>query len=125
MKVLVFFPLVFLTGCVGLYTPIPLRITDAAKYQDDVNFCQAAATNWKPDPSIGEIGYAAADGASGMISYAPINPWIPVLGAVGNAGSTAAAQFNLNGQQKRNVAKHCLQDTTRQDGSAILANPDQ
>lgn len=116
--------LIVLGGCTIAYTPDTLRVTDQTQFQADLAFCTQAAANWQPQASISDIGESGFEGGAGMLSYTPINPLIPALGAAGEAGKTAASQFNLNGIAKRNVAKNCVYDTTHQDGSAILARPE-
>lgn len=116
-----------LAGCAtwgGDYTPQTLRVANQNQFDADVLFCNQAAKDWKPQPSVSAIGESAFEGGMGQLSYLPINPLIPALGAAGGAGTTAASQFNLNGIAKRNVAKNCVYDTTTQDRSAILARPE-
>jgi hypothetical protein len=121
---LTFASCLFLIGCAAPYEAQPIQIVDKAQYTKDLDFCLASAAAYKSRPSVSAIIYSGMQGGSGMISYAPINPLIPVLGAAGGALKEGAAQYDLNSQAKMNVAKHCLQDITRRDGSALIANPD-
>ena len=113
-----------LAGCATAYQPVSLEVTDAAKNAADVDFCLAAARAYRPSMSAGGVAQGIIEGAGGAISYAPINPLIPVLGASGGAASAVSNGFDLTGQVRRNVAKHCIAEKTRRDGSAIVANPD-
>lgn len=97
---------------------------NAKQFADDVAFCYAAARAWTPQPVAGDIAQATADGGAGMISYVPINPLVPALGAAGGAITSAGQGFDVTGHAFRNVEKHCIRERASKDGSALVANPD-
>jgi hypothetical protein len=115
-----------LAGCVARYEPITLEIHDALQYAADLKFCQAAGAAYTPKASAADIAQATFEGGAGSISYAPINPFIPVLGAAGGAAKSAsdATGYDLTGQAKTNVARHCLADKLSFDHAAIVARPE-
>lgn len=121
-RVILALPLL-LAGCAS-YMPQPIEITDATKYSADVQMCLAAAQNYQPQVDFGNIGAATITGAASNASMAVINPLVPVVGAASGLASSSATAFNLMGQAKRNVAKHCVLEATHRDESAIVADPD-
>lgn len=112
-----------LAGCAS-YVPQPIEIADQAAYTADVNSCTNAAANYKPQLDIGNIGAATITGAASNASNAVINPLVPAIGAAAGAVSSTANAFDVIGQAKRNVAKHCLQEKLHRDRAAIVADPD-
>lgn len=113
-----------LAGCATAYVPVPIEVTDLQRYAADVDLCLAAARAYQPRASVGSVARGAIEGGSQNLSYAPINPLIPVLGAAGGAAGAGLIGFDITGQVRRNVARHCLEEKTRRDGSAIVANPE-
>jgi hypothetical protein len=115
-----------LAGCVARYEPITLEIHDSTQYAADLKFCQAAGAAYTPKASAADIAQATFEGGAGSISYAPINPLIPALGALGGTARAAsnASGFDLTGQAKTNVARHCLTDKLSFDHAAIIARPE-
>lgn len=124
MRGALLFGLLMLAGCAAPYDPIAIEITDPVAYRRHVDFCLAAAEKFRPRISAGSVARGAIEGGSANLSYAPLNPLIPAVGAVGGAAGEAAIGLGITGQSRRNVAKHCLEEKTRRDGSAIVANPD-
>lgn len=115
-----------LSACVSRYEPLTLEVTDAARYAADLKFCQAAGAAYTPKASSADIAQAAFGGAADVVSYTPISPLIPALGAAGGAAKAAssATGFDLTGQTKTNVARHCLYDRLAADHAAIVAKPE-
>jgi hypothetical protein len=119
-KILMFLPLL-LAGCAP-YTPDPLIILDKDKYVAAVTACTEATKNWKPPGLSGsDIASGAIEGGSDTISYFPINPAIPALGIAGSAGNAAAKDIDVTGHARKNVNRHCVEDKTLMDRSAIMA----
>lgn len=115
-----------LSGCVSSYAPLTLDVSDPVQYAADLKFCQAAGAAYTPKASAADITESAIEGGANVISYAPINPLIPVLGAAGGAATAAsnATGFDLTGRTKTNVARHCLYDKLATDHAAIVARPE-
>ena len=114
-----------LAGCVNPYIPQTLgKPSSPAQFAKDALWCRQVAKAWRPNVALGDIAQATATGLAGAISYAPINPLIPALGAAGGGANSAAGVFDLAGTERRNVERHCLITVTDRDHSAILANPD-
>jgi hypothetical protein len=118
--------LLCLGGCAARYEPITLEMRDPVQYAADLQFCQAAGVAYTPKASSADIAQATFEGGAGAISYAPINPLIPALGALGGTARAAsdATGFDLTGQTKTNVARHCLYDRLAADHAAIIAKPE-
>jgi len=126
MRLVVLALLTALGGCVSSYSPLTLEISDPVRYAADLKFCQAAGTAYKPKASVADITESAVEGGANVISYAPLNPLIPVLGAAGGAATAAsnATGYDLTGRTKTNVARHCLYDRLAADHAAIVAKPE-
>lgn len=110
-------------GC-SVYVPQPIEISDQKQYAADWNKCQSAATAYKPSLSLGDVASATVSGGASNAAGAVINPLVPVIGAAGGATSSLASGFNLMGQARKNVARHCLEELTHRDRSAVIADPD-
>ena len=127
MRIIVALLPLALCGCSMLeqtYTPEPLEITDAKQYASDVSFCQAAAAKTKAHLDIASIASGAGTGAAQNAVGAAVNPVVPVIGAAGGAGSALVSGLDVLGHAKANVARHCVIDKTRNDRSAIVAQPE-
>lgn len=126
MRSIVLALLLALGGCAASYEPITLEMRDPAQYVADLQFCQAAGAAYTPKASASDIAEASLEGGAGTIYYAPINGLIPVLGVAGGAAKAASAAtgFDLTGQTKMNVARHCLYDRLSADHAAIVAKPE-
>ena len=104
--------------------PQAIDVNDAERFEADKTACWAVAQKYEPQVSIASVGFGAASGAGNMISYAPLNWLMPVLGAIQGAAQSVTAGLDLAGQQRANVYKHCLRDKIANDRAAIVANPD-
>jgi hypothetical protein len=120
-----------LGGCASIvdaiappYAPEPIKIFDQAQYDSDLEMCRAAGTAYKPRFSFGKAISKTVAGATDNSSMIPLSPLVPVFGAAGGATSAAADGFDVMSREHANVFKHCLQDSLRRDGAAIIANPD-
>jgi hypothetical protein len=126
MRLIVLALLIALGGCLSSYIPLTLEVSDPVRYAADLKFCQAAGAAYTPKVSAADIAQATFEGGAGTISYFPLNPLIPVLGAAGGAATAAsdATGYDLTGRTKTNVARHCLYDRLAADHAAIVAKPE-
>lgn len=93
------------------------------QFASDVDFCRTQTAIYVAKPTIGTVAGAGIQGGSDALSYLPINPAIPALGAAGGAGYEAQKGFDLTGQVHRSVFFNCVHDLTNRDRSAIVADP--
>lgn len=121
-KYLMFLPLL-LAGCTAVYVPEPLEIADQAKYAADLAFCQTAGAGHKAKLDLGAIASGAGTGIANNVSGAAVNPLVPVLGGLGGASNALITSLDIMGHASANVFRHCLEEKTHRDGSAVLANP--
>jgi len=105
------------------YVPQPIHIYDQAAYESDVAECQAAGVAFKPHFSIGSAVARTVTGATSNTSLIPISPLVPVYGAAGGALGAASDGFDVMSGTHSAVFRNCLQDETRRDRSAIVADP--
>ncbi|WP_298800081.1 hypothetical protein [uncultured Devosia sp.] len=113
-----------LCGCAQPYVAMPIEITDRDQFQADLNECAQAAASYQPHVSATAVALGAVGGGVNNLVGGVVNPLVPVIGAAGGAGAALAQGLGVMSQSKRNVAKHCMQDKTSRDHSAVLANPD-
>lgn len=114
---------VLLAACSTAYEPEPIEIVDQARYAADVAFCKDAGGKHKAKLNVANIAVSAAQGAGNNASGAILNPLAPVLGAAGGASNSLITGLDVMGHASANVVKHCLEEKTHRDGSALLANP--
>lgn len=119
-----------LGGCVALpssktYTPVVARIVNQAQYEADISECHWTADNYSPATSLPTIAQAAATGASNNTAYAVVNPLVPVAGAAGGALSATLNQYGLTGQDSIKILVRCAAKLSAQDGSAVVADPNE
>jgi len=93
------------------------------QFSADVYFCKTQTMTYTAKPTIGSVAGAGIQGGSDALSYLPINPAIPALGAAGGAGYEAQKGFDLTGQVHRNVFFNCVRSLTDRDRSAVVADP--
>lgn len=96
---------------------------DAPQFAADIIFCRTQTLAYTAKPTAGTVAGAAIQGGAGALSYFPINPGIPALGAAGGAGYEAQKGFDLTGQVHRTVFFNCVRSLTDRDRSAIVADP--
>lgn len=96
---------------------------DPSRFAFDAAFCRENADLYRAKPTVGSVASAGIQGGAGALSYWPINPGIPVLGAAGGAGYEAQKGFDLTGQVRRSVYFNCMKDLTNRDQSAVVADP--
>lgn len=119
-----------LAGCVALpssktYTPVVARYVDQAQYEKDLTECHWTADAYSPPTDLPTIAQAAATGASNNSAYAVVNPLVPVAGAAGGALSATLNQYGLTGQASIKILARCAAKLSAQDGSAVVADPNE
>jgi hypothetical protein len=129
MRLLLALP-ALLCGCAPLanlvnppYVPVSIHIFDQSQYEADWVECQAAGAAYKPRFAIGTVLSRTVTGATSNTSLIPISPLVPLYGAAGGALGAASDGFDIMSAEHNNVARNCLRDFTRHDGSAIVADP--
>lgn len=115
---------VLVAGCAQRLAVAPIEVASEPAYLENVSQCKAAAEAYKPEVTVGSVIYGAVAQGLGVISYAILYPWMPVLGAAGGAGRAATDGYDITGRIRANVFRHCMVDKSARDRSAILANPD-
>jgi hypothetical protein len=119
-----------LSACVALpssktYTPVLARIVNQAQYTADLTECHWTADNYNPAVNLSVIAQGAATGGSNNTAYAVVNPLVPVAGAAGGAFSAALGQYGLTGQDSIKILVRCVAKLSGQDGSAVVADPNE
>lgn len=114
--------LLALSGC-STYVPQPIEITDPKQYAVDLGLCIAGAAAYKPTLSLPSVGYGAVSGGASNAAGAALNPLVPLAGAAGGGLSALSNGLDLMGQARDNVLRHCIEEKTRRDRSAIVADP--
>ena len=115
---------VLLVGCANPYRPDPLVVLNAGKYHEALDLCAGATAKWMPKVAAGDVAEAGLQGGAGYLAYLPVSPLVTGLGAAGAAGSEGLNGVDPFGHRRKNVEKHCVEDKTLMDGSAIMARPE-
>lgn len=113
-----------LGGCTEIYIPQAIEVTDASRYAADLAECQQAAANYRASFDLASVARATINGATQNASNSVISPYVPLVGAAGGAVGSIGNAAGLMGQQKHNVARHCILELTHRDRSALIADPD-
>jgi hypothetical protein len=121
---------IFCAGCAPLadllappYVPVPIHVYEQVQYDADLAECRAAGAAFKPQFSVGTAIAKTVDGAVSNTSLIPLSPLVPVYGAAGGAVSAASDGLDVMSAQHQNVFRNCLRDETRNDKSAVIADP--
>ena len=112
-----------LMGCAIPYVPVPIEVTNEAAFKIDVAECLAAGDAYASKLDVMDIGASAVTGATRNAAGAAVSPLMPLIGAAGDTTTQLITGLNIMGHASANVARHCLDEKTHRDGSAIIANP--
>ena len=119
--------LIWLSGCVGVaqYQPYIKDIKDPVALAKDQGVCLGYAQAYKPVLSASAIATAGVQGGAGNLAGAAINPLVPVLGAVGGAGSELLSQIGILNNDQRRVFLLCLAHRGLRSGAYDVLDPNQ
>jgi hypothetical protein len=118
--------LIVLAGCASQpYVPYAVEVGNQAAYSADLAQCQtyAAAHKTKLDPR--EIGESAGEGAVGNAAGAAVNPYVPLIGAAGNATQTVLSEVGLSQADRKRITAICMKAKLDADHSALALDPNQ
>jgi hypothetical protein len=129
-------PALFLAGCGSFpmsliaaspYVPIPLKVFNQAQYDSDRTFCTDTTTLalYQPHLSIGDVGYGTLSGGAQNAAGGVIGGGlVTAAGAAGGGVSALVTGLDAFGKAKPNISRHCMNDLTQLDHSAIMARPE-
>ena len=115
-----------LSGCAS-YTPQTVNAPiNPLQYGLDVGFCRTGSAAYSPPLDTGDIIAGTVKGAAtNAVGGVVGGPLVVGVGAAGGGTAALADVLDLMGSARANVFRHCLEEMTRRDGSAIVANPNQ
>lgn len=119
-----------LSGCSILpssrgYTPVVARLVNKEQYDKDLEECHWTADNYQPGTSVGSIALGTFNGGTNNGALAVINPLTVLGGAAGGATGAVVSGFGVTGQDSIKILTLCIAKVTQQDGSAIVADPNE
>lgn len=115
---------IMLSACAS-YTPQTVGPpTDPSRYAADVRFCASGAAGYRAGLNTGSIVAGTVKGAAqNAVGGVVGGPLVVGVGAAGGGAAALSDGLDLMGQASANVFRHCLEDLTNRDGSAVVANP--
>lgn len=117
----------FLSGCGVLGPPVldayvPV-VSDAGALERDKGECRKYALAYREPFSLGRVGTAAVRGAGQNAAEAPINPVIPLAGAVGSAGVATLDSLGILSDKQKRVFLRCLTNRGNKSGAYEVMDP--
>ncbi len=114
-----------LVACIPLenFKPLVIDVTDQSALDRDSRQCLQVAEGYKPGLDVGQIASATAQGASGNLANAVINPLVPAFGAAGGAATATLQGFGLLDASQKRVLLRCLEHRGMKSGAYNLVDP--